>query len=103
MKIRLKSVKISYPLSIFLPTIDAPVSAAFTASANITLNPVDTNLHIVAFIAQLLSRPVHVISSLPESLEGIFLAFTHLSRNHLNLPGMQAALQHLDFPDIGAN
>ena len=35
---------------------------------------------------------------LPESLEGIFLAFTHLSRNHLNLPGMQAALQHLDFP-----
>ena len=35
---------------------------------------------------------------LPESLEGIYLSFIHLSHNHLGVPGMIAALNHLDFP-----
>jgi hypothetical protein len=35
---------------------------------------------------------------LPESLEGIFISFTHLAHNHLGIAGMTAALKHLDFP-----
>ena len=35
---------------------------------------------------------------LPESLEGIFISFTHLAHNHLGVAGMTAALKHLDFP-----
>ena len=35
---------------------------------------------------------------LPESLEGIFIAFIHLSHNHLGVKGMTAALKYLDFP-----
>ena len=36
---RNKTVKISHHLTTFLSTLDSPVSAAFTASAIITLNP----------------------------------------------------------------
>ena len=35
---------------------------------------------------------------LPEKLEGIFIAFIHLSHNHLGVKGMTTALKYLDFP-----
>ena len=35
---------------------------------------------------------------LPQSLEGIFISFTHLAHNHLGAKQMAAALQHLHFP-----
>ena len=35
---------------------------------------------------------------LPETLEGIFIAFIHLSHNHLGVKGMTSALKYFDFP-----
>ena len=63
---RLKSVKISHPISILLPTIDAPVSAAFTASANITLHPKETK-NVIFYPHPISYIPPHTLVLLDQS------------------------------------